>query len=268
LTQRIDNQVCVLVPHYNAPEALQRSLGSIGSSEKTDVLVVDDGSTKPLDEDELRASARFEGRVYFLYLSQNQGIANALNAGLAWLNARSYAYIARLDCGDLCQPERLQKQVYFLEQNPAVALVGSWAIYVNEAGREILRLKLPTTNAAIRRSIFLACPFVHPSIMFRAAVLQKVSGYDPSSRFGEDYPFYFEVIKHFEVANLPEFLLTYQVSQTSMSSQNRALSLQKSLQTLRQNFYWGWWPVVGMAKHLMAFLLPRPVVLYLRKCWY
>ena len=243
------------------------SVVSIGPTENVDVLVVDDGSSVRFQETKIRQSARFAGQIFFVYLSQNQGIGAALNAGLAWIRSRKYQYVARLDCGDLCHPKRFEKQEAFLNQNPKVALVGSWALYVDEAGEKLLEMKPPTTDAEIRRKIFLFCPFVHPSIFFRVGVLDKVNRYNHARDVAEDYTIYFEILKNHRVANIPEFLLTYQVSPQSVSVRKRRLVLLSSLKVLRQNFYWGWCPVFGIAKHTLAFFISRNTALHLRRYW-
>ena len=51
------NTLICLIPHYNNPDGLAKSLASIGKDEPCDVLVVDDGSVrKPLDEAGARAA--------------------------------------------------------------------------------------------------------------------------------------------------------------------------------------------------------------------
>lgn len=257
----------MLIPHYNNPEGLLNSVASIGPTENVDVLVVDDGSNVRFQETKICQSARFGGQIFFIYLSQNQGIGAALNAGLAWIGSRDYQYVARLDCGDLCHPKRFEKQEAFLSQNPEVALVGSWALYVDEAGEKLLEMKPPTTDAEIRRKIFLFCPFVHPSIFFRVGVLDNVSHYNHARNVAEDYTFYFKILKNHRVANISEFLLTYQVISQSVSAQKRRSGLLSSLRVLRQNFYWGWYPVFGIAKHTLAFFISRNTALHLRRYW-
>lgn len=257
----------MLIPHYNNPEGLLNSVASIGPTENVDVLVVDDGSNVRFQETKICQSARFGGQIFFIYLSQNQGIGAALNAGLAWIGSRDYQYVARLDCGDLCHPKRFEKQEAFLRQNPEVALVGSWALYVDEAGEKLLEMKPPTTDAEIRRKIFLFCPFVHPSIFFRVGVLDNVSHYNHARNVAEDYTFYFKILKNHRVANISEFLLTYQVISQSVSAQKRRSGLLSSLRVLRQNFYWGWYPVFGIAKHTLAFFISRNTALHLRRYW-
>ena len=257
----------MLIPHYNNPAGLLNSVASIGPTENVDVLVVDDGSSVRFQETKIRQSARFGRQIFFVYLPQNQGIGAALNAGLVWIRLRKYEYVARLDCGDLCHPKRFEKQEAFLSQNPKIDLVGSWALYVDEAGEKLLQMKPPTTDAEIRRKIFLFCPFIHPSIFFRVGVLDKVNRYNNARDVAEDYTFYFEILKNHRVANISEFLLTYQVSSQSVSTRKRRMVLLSSLKVLRQNFYWGWYPVFGIAKHTLAFFISRNTALHLRKYW-
>jgi glycosyltransferase involved in cell wall biosynthesis len=53
----------------------------------------------------------------------NTGVAEALNRGLQ--ETRGTPFVARMDADDLCAPDRLVRQVQFLEAHPHVAAVGS-----------------------------------------------------------------------------------------------------------------------------------------------
>lgn len=250
-------QVCILLPHFNDFEGLQKSIASIGSAENVDVLVVDDGSDEKINEALVRQSKNFRGDIYFLYLSVNQGICKAINHGLIWIREQGYLFIARLDCGDTCGKQRFEKQWAFLVQHPEIGLVGTWGVYVDKKGEGLFVCTLPTKDTEIRQKIYWSCPFMHPSIMFRTKVLDEVKGYDERFRVGEDLAFYFQVIKHWQVANLPEYLLFYEFDEKSISSHRRKQVLLATLTTLKEHFQWGIFPVLGILKNMLALRLSR-----------
>ncbi|MFN4147255.1 MAG: glycosyltransferase [Runella sp.] len=260
----LQNAVCVLIPHFNQPDTLTKSIASIGPDEKVDVLIIDDGSRTPLDEETIKSFARFKGQIFFFYFAQNQGLGTVLNEGCRWIQARGYRYIGRLDCGDTCHEKRFEIQHHFLENAPEIGLVGSWVVYQNQKGEEIMKLRLPTDPTTIQKYLPLYCPFVHPAVMFRVKVLQKVN-YDPQLQIGEDYAFYYSLARYFPMANLPLYLLHYQVDDNSISEKSRQKLLRQNLLTQLQNFQMGIYPIAGILKTLALFLFSRKQMQQIRK---
>ncbi|MET0623206.1 MAG: glycosyltransferase family A protein, partial [Pyrinomonadaceae bacterium] len=86
--------------------------------------VVDDGSTDDTEEVVARVSAA-DARVRYLRQA-NQRQAVAKNTGLA--DARG-KYVQFLDADDLIEPSKLERQVEFLEANPAADIVYGGARY-------------------------------------------------------------------------------------------------------------------------------------------
>src|SRR5258706_6342491 len=109
--------ICVLIPCYNNMEGLIQSINSIVYDQRRLlVLVVDDGSTVPVTRNTIYQHLPISVNIQLIRLKQNQGITRALNKGLDFIYANyPVGYIARLDCGDICSPERFYRQVSFLE---------------------------------------------------------------------------------------------------------------------------------------------------------
>ncbi len=116
----------VLMPCYNATTTLGDALESLIIQTLTDfeIVCVDDGSDDGTGE-MLETWAGRELRVKVLHQPHN-GIIQTLNAGL---NLCGSPYVARMDADDRSRPERLQRQVDFLEFSPAdrcCGLPGGW----------------------------------------------------------------------------------------------------------------------------------------------
>src|SRR5512135_2368840 len=125
------------MPAYNAERFIDRALQSLAASTlPCDVYVVDDGSEIPV--------ARVLGdksKVHVVRLEKNRGIAQARNAGLKAILDRSYEFVACLDADDICYPERIAKQVNFLDRHPEVAVVGTWGRHVEEKSGDTISIK-------------------------------------------------------------------------------------------------------------------------------
>ncbi|MEI7507943.1 MAG: glycosyltransferase, partial [Flavobacterium sp.] len=161
------NKVALLIPHFNNPKGLIKSLESISYTEKVDVFIIDDGSEiNKINKIEAKSFFKAQGEIYFHYLIKNQGIENALNQGikLILLNIQ-YKYIARLDCGDLCVGKRFEIQEKYIENNPNIKLLGSNAIAVDTDYNFLYNTFFPEKHRTIQNKMYLNAMFLHPTIM-------------------------------------------------------------------------------------------------------
>ena len=231
-------EVAVLIPHYNNPQDLEKSILSINEQINVDIVVVDDGSKTKPNEDYLVSNYK-NGTVFFVSLQQNQGIEYALNKGLQVIQDKGYKYIGRLDCGDLCQKNRFQKQLDYLNNNPETYLLGTWVNIVDESFKFLYVLKHPTSYDDIIKKMYYNSMFVHPSVVFRTEVLDEIGYYPTNYKAAEDYAFFFNIIKKFKSENYPEPLLDYVIDPKSISSTKRKLQVKSRIRVVLSNFYLG-----------------------------
>lgn len=229
------SRTVVLIPHYNSPTSLLATLESISADEVADVLVVDDGSKQPPpDESTLNGAYHGHGHVHLLELPHNVGIAEALNAGLAWIGDRDYDYIARLDAGDLNRPGRLAAQAAYLDAHPSVQMVGGAVSVVDGDGREQFVLRMPTDHVGISRAMRRNNAFMHPAVMFRSSVVDAIGPYRTDVPAAEDYEFFWRITNAGEVANLPDVVIDYELNPSSISAMQRATQFQSRLDVQRE----------------------------------
>lgn len=255
------NKLVCLIPHYNNPAGLAKSLASIGHDEPCDVLVVDDGSADQLlDESAARAAFAAQGEIHFLHLPRNQGIEYALNAGLEWICARNYTLIARLDCGDENLPDRFARQIAFLAAHPKVALLGGAASFVDQVGVEQFVLRHPTRHAAICRALKNNSAFIHPTVVMRRSAVEIAGGYPLDARAAEDYSLFWTMALRLEVANLPDVLIRYELDPNGISLGARQKQLQSRLRVQRQHNDRSIGALIGMWRTQILLKLPYELV--------
>src|SRR4030095_13477593 len=137
---------CLLIPCYDNFDGLLLSLRSIlYYPDRFMVLVVDDGSNVPVTSASIKLGIKIDFPLVVLRNEVNKGIADALNKGLQWIEEQDAAnYVARLDCGDVCAPDRFYKQMDFMQAHPEVGLLGSWCVFQNRSKSFSYQFRTPT----------------------------------------------------------------------------------------------------------------------------
>jgi len=179
------------------------------SLEDLELLVIDDGSTDGSFE-LLRKSG--DARVRPLRNETNLGLPRSLNRGIELATGH---YLARIDADDVAMPQRLARQVEFLDAHKDVGIVGSSRVLIDEEGNVIVpHAPAAEDDLRIRWKCLLGNPFAHPTVMFRRALLDKYRlRYDECYRTAQDYELWSRLLKVTEGHNLPEALLQYRLRQ-------------------------------------------------------
>jgi glycosyltransferase involved in cell wall biosynthesis len=152
-------------------------------------------------------------RIRIFRLKKNKGLAVALNLLLRnVLKEPGIEYIARMDADDISDPGRFMIQHQFLSANAGIECVGSWAKVINERGEKVADYILPRDHNSIKRLFLYRTPLIHPSVMFRRTMVEKIGYYPEDTFLMEDYYFWGKALRNgFKFANLPEFLLSYRI---------------------------------------------------------
>ncbi len=193
------------MPVYNAERHLREAMDSILSQAFTDfeLLILDDGSS---DSSAAIIDSYTDPRLRFIQNPHNLGLTATLNKGLEMAGGD---YIARMDADDISLPERLAKQVAFLDAHPRVGIVGVWAEAFGDAHFQIPH---PPEAETIRAKLLFDSALVHPAVLMRRAFLDAHQlRYQPLGHF-EDYELWQRAARLFPLANLPEVLFRYRVS--------------------------------------------------------
>lgn len=169
------------------------------------VLVCDGPLTEALDAVVLDYQNRYPQVMRIVRLQNNQGLANALNAGL---RVCRNSLVARMDSDDFAPPERCQLQVDAFEKDPELVLVGGTVKeFVGEPSHVTGCKQMPLTQQEILRYARKRNPFNHPTVMFRAEAIRDAGGYPDSYRFHEDYALWAKLLlRGAKTRNLPDVL--------------------------------------------------------------
>lgn len=262
-TPPAEGRVAVLIPVYNDDGRLNATLRSLcGQGVPMEAIVVDDGSVPPLQIE----SSGLDFPVTLLRQERNGGIERALNAGLTLILGSDFEWVARLDNGDLCQPDRLRTQRHYLETHPDVGLVGSYVEWVTVSGQTAFRLELPEAHNDIVRGLHHTVCLIHPTVMFRTEVIREVGVYSVDFPAAEDYELFWRVARHAEVANIPSVLVRTRLDPAGISISRRRRQLTSKLRIQLKFFdFLEALSYVGILKTLVLLALPYSLVILIKR---
>lgn len=164
-------------------------------------------------------------------LSQNVGLGKALNKGLEHC---SNEWVFRMDTDDICKPDRFEKQIQFIKENPEVVLFSGQILEFNENPSDADTLKyVPTEHTDIVKFAQKRSPFNHMTVAYKKSVIDAVGGYQ-HHLFMEDYNLWLRVIgAGYRVGNHSDILLYARVG-NGMHARRKGLEYVNSeLQLLK-----------------------------------
>ncbi|NGZ15554.1 glycosyltransferase [Vibrio aestuarianus] len=217
------NKISVLMSLYKkeSPSFLRLSLVSLVNQTRLpdQVVIVFDGPVGGALEQIVDEYAGILP-ITKVKLDQNAGLAQALNKGLANCSGD---LVARMDTDDICLPERLEKQEHYITSN-RLDIVGTAASVVDFTG-EVTGVRVnPERHEDIVGKLWCN-PFIHPSVMFVKASLEKIGAYDSGLRRRQDYELWFRAAKNgLRFGNLQDKLIEYRFDQHTLQKQSPKLA--------------------------------------------
>lgn len=247
--------VAVLMAAYNADKTLKQAVNSLlEGTHPCKIYIVDDCSRVPAAD---VLGAHDPARIEIIRLAKNGGPGNARNAGLKRILENGHDFVAIMDADDISFPERIEKQVAFLNANRSIGLVGCWERVIDENDAFVSFVALPCDPQTIRENLFLKMYVSHPTWMVRARVFRELGGYSPKYYAAEDYELLRRIAERYDVANIPEYLLHYRLSSGGMSAKNRRRQLFDRLRIQLRYFKplnrHAW---LGVARTLVLMAIP------------
>lgn len=248
--------VSVILSVYNGEIYIGRAVESVLSQTFTDFefIIVNDGST---DGTSCLLSELNDPRVV-LVAQDNKGLIASLNTGCSMAKGK---YLARQDADDVSLPERLEKQVAFMEAHPDVGLLGTAYRQVDEDGKELRSVTPPGDDRGLRKALIRYNPFCHGSVLERKSVFEDCGGYRLDLKHVEDYGLWFEFARRSRLANLPEVLYEWRYSGGNVSVMWEREQLQTSLKVRAEAI------AAGDYSALNYFHLLRPYMASLMPAW-
>lgn len=176
----------IILPCYNAERTIAPCIDSIKQQylEDFECIIINDGST---DNSLKTINDHIDDRFTIINTTQNSGIVNALNTGIAQSNSD---IIIRMDADDTMYPERLKQQVDYLLDHAEVDVV-SCLVKTNKEIAKGYRLHVEWINSLTTPNDlwlhrFMDSPFSHPTMAMRKKTFYHY-GFYRKGDFPEDY---------------------------------------------------------------------------------
>ncbi len=214
-------KISVVIPTYNRANLIERSIRSVLNQtyKNLEVIVVDDGSTD--NTEEVVRSIQDERIIY--YKQENGGAGMARNTGVSLAGAD---YVAFHDSDDVFRPEKLEKQMAYMEAHPEYSMV--YCNYEHHSTEGVSNIvprgfnPIGPLEGDMFFTILINNTIGAPTMLFKKACFEEVGGFDTSLRCLEDWEFALRFAECFYIGFLDEVLMDAYQQQGGVSSNGKA----------------------------------------------
>ena len=221
-----NSTVSIITPVYNAEKFIKETIESVlkQSYEDFEYLLIDDCSTDNSAEI-VKSYAKKDSRIKYIKLPENSGAAVARNTGLKHAQGR---YIAFIDSDDVWYPEKLEKQLAFMQEKNEAFTYTKYE-HITEDGQVQSAPDFPKrlNYSGLLKNTAIACSTV--------VIDRQVIGdfRMPLVRKGQDTATWLKILKNHDYAYLvDEILNQYRGREGSLSS-DKVSALKRTWNTYR-----------------------------------
>ena len=218
-------KVSILIPVYRGECFIARTIESaLGQSHRNiELIIINDGS--PDDSATIIRPYLSDRRVKYIEQA-NAGVAAARNTGI---HAASGDLIALLDQDDLWLPDKLERQIFFLHNNPTVGMVHTDYAYIDNLD-SVINNKTPDSWPAAPeslsfRGVFTRNPVAALTAVIRRRCLDVVGLFNEELHGTDDYELWLRISAKFRIGYIPEVLALYRLHEANVSRDKLKMEL-------------------------------------------
>ena len=204
-------RVSVIMPAYNVEKYVGEAIESILNQTFPDFefIIINDGSTDNTAKI-VKEYAKKDKRIKFIDNKENRGFIARLNDCLELARGE---FVAKMDSDDISLPERLAKQVEYLDNNPDIGMVG---VGLRKFGA-INRIDIRPAHVGVADFMYTCATTV---FMARREIIDKYNlRFDSNYFAAEDHEFYSRFARVSKIANLQDVLYLYRYHGDNVSVQ-------------------------------------------------
>jgi len=213
--------------------------------------------------------SRRDPRIRYILNAERTSLPKQHNRAVAEARAE---LIARFDADDICEPDRLEKQVAYLREHPEVDILGSQLRIIDEESNVVAVRRFAPDHDSIRRAFPRGNPLPGSNVLFRRKVVETIGGWRETSDLpGQDYEWFSRAaVRGFRFAAHPDYLVRYRIHRSQIKRTRTRGTILTDIEV--KKLYW--WNELGLTGRLIvlleriALLLPTRLVLLLVRLLY
>lgn len=186
--------VSVIIPCYNNAKTIQKCVESIEQQTYKNIeIIICDDCSKDDSIDIIKELVNKYNNIILLRNKTNMKSAYSRNRCIE--NSKG-KYIAVQDADDISVCERIEKEVYFLENNPDFSYVTSdFSSFTDDNNIVINYYNNDVNKEILDKDFLVGLPFAHGSVLIKREVILKVNGYtvSPLTVRGQDYELFLKI---------------------------------------------------------------------------
>lgn len=206
----MNDLVSIIMPSYNTAQYITDSIASIQKQTYSnwELIIVDDCSTD--NTDEVVKPLLSDTRIRYLKNEANSGAAISRNRALREAKGK---WIAFLDSDDLWIPEKLEKQIRFMEEH---GYAFSYTDYMIQLNGEWLPYVFTGPNVVNKRKMYDYCYFSTITVMYDYEKIGLIQ--IENLRKNNDYAMWLQIIEKSNCYRYPACMSYYMKHDGSVSS--------------------------------------------------
>lgn len=209
--------VSVIMPTYNCADYIVMSIDSVIAQtvEDWELVIIDDCSTDATYK-LIKPYLEKYSNIHYHCLSQNCGPAIARTEGIKRAVGK---YIAFLDSDDIWLPEKLERQIAFMEKNKATFSCTAYA-QMDEYGNDLHKIMIPPEKTDYKKCILLSNPIGNLTVMYDQEILGKFEV--PSIKKRNDFALWLQILKKTDACyGMKDVLAMYRLGRKGSVSRNK-----------------------------------------------
>jgi len=212
---RKNSLISVVIPFYGRKDWLIEALKSVLNQTYKDfeIIVVDDGNPEDLTE-VIRA---LDGKIRYIRVNHS-GRSRVRNIALENANGD---YIAFLDADDIWLPDKLEKQIKFMESKNLYWSHHSYKKF-HEYNKKINYIDVSKYKGYIFYYVITSCPIATPCVMLRSELI-KLKNHKFDTRFeqGEDTNLWANISLNYNIGAMKECLALIRIRGSNAAKKAR-----------------------------------------------
>ncbi len=210
-------KVSVIIPSYNHERFIEDCIQSVldQTSQDFEIIITDDGSS---DETVKNIKKFNDSRIKLFCFEKNEGACAAIEK---CIQETSGKYIAMLSSDDMFLPDKLERQVEFLDNHPDIAIVFGLPLLIDEDGKEFADYSHPACRVfmQITRSRYKMLNFFfyhgnclcHPTALIRKECYTNLGTYDKRFASLPDFDFWVRVCLKYNIHIMQKNLIKFRI---------------------------------------------------------